>query len=177
MSSISFDVLAKLIIVLALALFCLAIVFIRFAVKTVPENKRVIVFRLGKSLGSRGPGIVTIVPGIDTAIWVDVQRTYRYRYTDLPTSDDQKMSFVITLEGKVVDPEKSVVNVPNLENALSKAIEAEIVELTRSKKSDELVDLGGWIEGRLKDVLYRAGRSWGFDVIELVVNDIRAICV
>jgi len=73
----------------------------------------------------------------------------------------------------VIDPEKSVLNVPNLENALSKVIETEIMDIARSKKSDELINLGGWIEGQLKDVLYRSSRSWGFDVIKLTIEDIQ----
>ncbi len=173
MPSISFDTLVKLILALALALFFLVIALVRSAVKTVPENKRVVIFRLGKSIGSHGPGIVTLIPVIDTAIWVDLQRTCHYRYSDLPTLDDQKITCAITLEGKVIDPEKSVVNVPDLENALSKAIEAEIMDIARSKKSDELVNLGSWIEDQLKYVLYRSSRSWGFDVIRLTVDDIR----
>jgi len=173
MPSISFDALVRLIFALALTLFFLVIALIRFAVKTVPENKRVVVFRLGRSIGSRGPGIVTIIPVIDSAIWVDLQRTYRRRYSDLPTSDNQKISCAITLEGKVIDPEKSVLNVPNLENALSKVIETETRDIARSKKSDKLINLGSWIEGQLKYVLYRSSRSWGFDVIRLTVDDIQ----
>jgi hypothetical protein len=105
MLSISFDNLAKLILAITLILICLTIAFIRFAVKTVPENKRVVVFRVGKCLGSRGPGI-----------------------------------------------------------------ETEILGITQSKRSDELIKVGSWIEGQLKDALYRSSRSWGFDVVKISVE-------
>lgn len=172
MSSITFDLLLKLIVVIALVLFFLATAFISFAVKIVPENKRVIVMRFGNFLGSRGPGIVTIFPIIDFAIWVDLQQTYRYKYSDVLTSDNQKISCAISLEGKVIDPEKSVLNVPNLENALSKVIETEMIDIARSKNSHELTQQRDWLEGQLKDVLYRSSRSWGFEVSELVIEDI-----
>jgi regulator of protease activity HflC (stomatin/prohibitin superfamily) len=173
MSSIFSDILLKLIVVIALALFFLVTAFISFAVKIVPENKRVVIMRFGKFLGSRGPGIVTIIPIIDFAIWVDLQQTYCYKYNNLLTSDNQKMSCAITLEGKVIDPEKSVLNVPNLENALSKVIETEMMDIARSKNSHELTQRRNWLEGRLKDVLYRSSKSWGFEVSKLVIDDIQ----
>ncbi len=173
MPSISSDVLIKFVIFTVLALFFLATGFIRLAIKIVPENKRVVIMRFGKILGSRGPGIVTIIPIIDSAIWIDLQKTFRYKYSDLPTSDNQKISYAVTLEGEVTDPEKSVLNVPNLENALSKVIETEIMSITRSKQSDELVQRRDWLEGQLKDVLYRSSRSWGFEVKGLIIDDIQ----
>lgn len=173
MSSIPSDILLKLIVVITLALFFLVTAFVSFAVKIVPENKRVIIMRFGKILGSRGPGIITIIPMIDLAIWVDLQQTYRYKYSNLPTSDNQKISCAITLEGKVFDPEKSVLNVPNLEGALSKVIETELVDIARSRNSHELTQRRNWLEGQLMDVLCRSSKSWGFEVSKLVIDDIQ----
>ena len=79
----------------------------------------------------------------------------------------------ITLEGKVTDPEKSVLNVPNLENALSEVIETEITDIARSKSSDELMQRRDWLESQLKDVLYRSSRVWGFEVRRLSIHDIQ----
>ena len=173
MSSISTDVLVKGGVVIGLALFFLATAFVRFSTKTVPENKRVVIMRFGKILGSQGPGIVTLIPIIDYAIWVDLQPIFHYKYANLPTSDNQKISCAITLEGKVTDPEKSVLNVPNLENALSEVIETEITDIARSKSSDELMQRRDWLESQLKDVLYRSSRVWGFEVRRLSIHDIQ----
>jgi len=173
MSSISTDVLVKVVVVIGLALFFLATAFVRFSTKIVPENKRVVIMRFGKILGSQGPGIVTLIPIIDYAIWVDLQPIFHYKYGNLPTSDNQKISCAITLEGKVTDPEKSVLNVPNLENALSEVIETEITDIARSKGSDELMQRRDWLESQLKDVLYRSSRVWGFEVRRLSIHDIQ----
>ena len=173
MSSISTDVLVKVAVVIGLALFFLATAFIRFSTTTVPENKRVVIMRFGKILGSHGPGIVTLIPIIDYVIWVDLQPTFHFKYNNLNTSDNQKISFAVTLEGKVTDPEKSVLNVPNLENALSKVIETEITDIAKSKSSDELRQQHDWLESRLRDVLYRSSRSWGFETSILSIHDIQ----
>ena len=173
MDDIAFEGLVKIITPFALASFFLVIAFIRFAVKTVPENKRVIVFRFGKSLGSQGPGIVTILPIIDLAIWVDLEKTYQFRYSNLLTSDNQLISCAVTLEGKVTDPEKSVLNVPNLENSLSKIIETKMIDIARSRRSDELIQRRDWLEDELKHVIYQSSRSWGSTVTQLSIDDIR----
>ncbi len=172
MSSISFDVVVKAAVIIGLALFFLTTAFVRFSTKIVPENKRVVMMRFGKTLGSHGPGIVTLIPMIDYAIWVDLQPTFHFEYGNLPTADHRQISCAVTLEGKVTDPEKSVLNVPNLENALSKVIETEITDIARSMNSDELRQRRDWLEGQLKDVLYRSSRGWGFEVRNLSVQEI-----
>ena len=100
MPSISTDALVKVVVVVCLALFFLATAFVRFSTKIVPENKRVVIMRFGKILGSQGPGIVTLIPIVDYAIWVDLQPTFHYKYGNLTTSDNQKISCAVTLEGK-----------------------------------------------------------------------------
>lgn len=58
---ITIDSLLKFIVAIAVVLFFFATAFISFDVKIVPENKRIVLFRTGKSLGARGPGIVTVL--------------------------------------------------------------------------------------------------------------------
>ena len=161
------------VVVIGLVAFFLVTAFISFAIKIVSENKRIVLFRAGRSLGSRGPGIVTIIPLIDMAAWVDLQQTYHFRYSSVPTSDNRKISFQVNLEGKIIDPEKSVLDVPNLKDALYKVIETEIIDIARGKKSDQFINLGSWLEDHLKDVVSRSSRLWGFDVIELTIDDVQ----
>ncbi len=167
------DMLLLFIFIIAATLFFLAIAFISFAVKIVPENKRVVIMRLGKVLGSRGPGIVIVLPIIDFAIWVELNKTYRLKYGNLLTRDQREISCVVVLDTKVTDPGKSVLNVPNLEIALAKVVETGIKDLIANKNSAELIQQRDWLEEQLKDVLQRSGRSWGFDITRLAIEDIQ----
>jgi len=54
-------------------LIILAIIFLASALKIVPEYKRLVVFRLGRCVGARGPGLVILIPFIDRAVSVDVR--------------------------------------------------------------------------------------------------------
>jgi regulator of protease activity HflC (stomatin/prohibitin superfamily) len=170
MPSISFNELMTLFFIVLVVLFIAAILVFNFGMKIVPENKRLVLFRLGKCVGSRGPGIVTVIPVIDRGVWVDVQMKFHYEFRDLPTTDGMRISYKITLEGKVTDAEKSVMNVPNLEVALSKVMETELGDIARSKDRNELVRLDTWTEDQLKDVLNRAARPWGFEVVKSMVE-------
>lgn len=167
------DAVLKLVCISTIAVFFIAIVLIRVSIKILPENKRVVMMRLGKIIGSRGPGIVLMIPFIDFAIWVDLQQAFHYKFSDVPTLDHRKITLAVALEGKVTDPEKSVLNVPNLENSLSKVIETEIIDIAGSKNRDELVQRRDWLEGQLKDVLYRSTKMWGFEVSRFVIDDIQ----
>jgi regulator of protease activity HflC (stomatin/prohibitin superfamily) len=162
----------KVAVVVCLIVFFVSTAFIRFSTLTVPENKRVIIMRFGKILGSRGPGLVTLIPLIDFAIWVDLQPTFHYKFDNLPMSDNHKISFSVSLEGYVMDPEKCVLNVPNLEDALSNVIGTELTVIAKSKSSDELRQKNEWLASQLKDVLYRISRSWGFEVNKLSIHEI-----
>ena len=150
-----------------------AIVFFQAGVKIVPEEKRIVVLRMGRSIGSRGPGLVTVIPLIDLVMWVNVQKKHHFSYVNLPTRDNRLASVVVDLEGKVFDPEKSVLNVPNLDNALLKLIETRVGDFISSKNSSELPNLKGRLEDELMDALRRSGRDWGFEAVKVQIDSIQ----
>jgi regulator of protease activity HflC (stomatin/prohibitin superfamily) len=53
------------------------LVFLSSAIKIVPEYKRLVVFRLGRCVGQRGPGLVLLIPFVDTAVRVDLREQVR----------------------------------------------------------------------------------------------------
>jgi regulator of protease activity HflC (stomatin/prohibitin superfamily) len=173
MPSIASETLPKFIAVAALALFFLAVAFLSSALKIVPDNKRIVLLRAGRSLGARGPGIVTVIPFLDLAVWVDLKPTFRFCYRDLPVFDRRRISCQVTLDASISDPEKSVLNVPNLENALYQVIETELIDIARVRDSDELVHQISWLEEQLRDALTRAGRSWGIEPVRVTIMDLQ----
>ena len=88
------------------------------AVKIVREYQRLVVFRLGKSIGQRGPGLVFLIPFVDRPSWVDL----REQYLEVPhqttiTKDNAGISVDFLIYWKVVDPVASVVQVQNFAGA------------------------------------------------------------
>lgn len=163
------------IFITAVVILVAAIVFFQAAIKIVPEEKRVVILRMGRIIGSRGPGLVIIIPVIDFVMWVDVQRKHHFSYINLPTRDNKLATVVVDLEGKVFDAEKSVLNIPNLYNALLKLIETRVGDFVSSKNSSELPNLTGYLEDELMDAVRRAGRDWGFEADKIQIDSIQIV--
>jgi regulator of protease activity HflC (stomatin/prohibitin superfamily) len=106
-------------IILPLILF-LIIVFplLYLAIKIVREYQRLVIFRLGRCIGDKGPGLVFLIPFIDVPVWVDL----RELFLEVPkqtciTKDNAPIDIDFLIYWKVVDPVASVIQVGNFAGA------------------------------------------------------------
>src|SRR5512144_1809108 len=93
-------------------------VFLSTAIRIVPEYRRLIVFRLGRSIGQKGPGLVLLIPIVDTAVSVDLREQVR----EIPhqvciTKDNVTISVDFLWYYKVLVAEDSILKVGNFEAA------------------------------------------------------------
>lgn len=167
--------LAWIIFVIVLIVFGATVIFFKASIKIVPEDKRIVVLRMGRSIGSRGPGLVTVIPIIDLVVLVDMQKKHHFSYVSLPTRDNRLVSLVVNLEGKIFDAEKSVLNVPNLDNALLNLIETRVGDFVSNKTSSDLPNLKGHLEDELLDALRRSGRDWGFEADKIQIDSVQIV--
>jgi regulator of protease activity HflC (stomatin/prohibitin superfamily) len=96
----------------------LLVVFFAAAIKIVPEYRRIVVFRLGRCIGAKGPGLVLLIPFVDRPITVDLREQVR----EIPaqqsiTQDNAPLSIDFLWYYKVFDPVQSVLQVQNFELA------------------------------------------------------------
>src|SRR5512134_2910857 len=101
-----------------IALVIVGISILSSAIKVVREYQRLIVFRLGKSIGQRGPGLVFLIPVVDKAIWVDL----REFFLEIPsqtciTKDNAPINIDFLIYFKVLNPEFSVIQVADFAGA------------------------------------------------------------
>lgn len=149
------------------------IIIIVGAIKIVPEDQRLVLFRMGRCIGIRGPGIVLLIPFIDRAVPVKLLNAFEYRLIDIPAIDNQYIACTVTLLGRITDPEKSIMNVPNLEQALLEVITREMTALAAEKPSPVLFTSAAWMEDSLKSAVSLASRNWGYEPSALKVTEIR----
>src|SRR5690606_14706858 len=88
------------------------------AIRIVPEYERIVIFRLGHSQGSRGPGLVFLIPFIDRGVKVDLREQVR----EIPhqtsiTQDNAAISVDFIWYYKVLDPTATVLQVGHFETA------------------------------------------------------------
>ncbi|MDW8226465.1 MAG: paraslipin, partial [Anaerolineales bacterium] len=99
-------------------LFFLLVIFLMNAIRIVPEYQRLVVFRLGRCVGQRGPGLILLIPLIDRAVRVDLREQVR----EIPhqtsiTKDNAPIAIDFVWYFKVLDPVASVIQVANFEQA------------------------------------------------------------
>ena len=99
-------------LVVAAVITIVALFALTRAVNVVREYQRIVLFRLGRCVGTRGPGLVLIIPVLDRKSWVDL----REKYLEIPhqtaiTQDNATISIDFIIFYKVVDAVMSVVQV------------------------------------------------------------------
>lgn len=148
-------------------------IFLLSALKVLKEYQRGVVFRLGKVIGLKGPGLIIVWPMIDTIRRVDL----RVVAMDVPPQD------VITLDNvsvrvnavvyfRVVDPKKAVLEVENYIYATSQLAQTNLRSVLGESSLDELLSQREDINSKLQDILDRMTDPWGIKVATVEVKHV-----
>ena len=159
-------------IALAIAVVLL-VLLVRAAVKIVREYQRVVLFRLGRSVGARGPGLVLIIPLVDRVVWVDL----RELYLEIPsqtaiTEDNANISLDFIVFYKVMDAVTSVLAVQNFagaaQNIAATTLRSVVGDMTLDDVLSKREQMNEWLRSKLDDVTER----WGVKVTNVEVREI-----
>ncbi|MGZ4280359.1 MAG: SPFH domain-containing protein, partial [Solirubrobacteraceae bacterium] len=108
------------VLVAVVIILVLAVAAAGASVRILREYERAVVFRLGRLVGGKGPGIVLLVPLIDRMVRVDLRTvTFEVPPQDVITRDNVPAKVNAVAYFRVVDPVKSVVEVERIRNATS----------------------------------------------------------
>jgi regulator of protease activity HflC (stomatin/prohibitin superfamily) len=155
-------------IVVVIALFILS-----RAIKIVREYQRVVLFRLGRALGTRGPGLVFIIPVFDRVTWVDL----RERYLEIPhqtaiTQDNAPISIDFIIFHKVVDPVMSVLQVQNFAGAAQNIAATILRSVVGDMMLDDVLSKRAEMNQVLQVKLDEVTERWGVKVTNVEVREI-----
>jgi regulator of protease activity HflC (stomatin/prohibitin superfamily) len=150
-----------------------AIVLVPNAIKIVREYKRLVVFRLGKCLGQRGPGWVWIIPFVDTVTWVDL----REQYLEVPhqttiTKDNAGIKVDFLIYWKVVDPVASVIQVQNFAGASQGIATTTLRAVIGDIMLDDVLAQREHINTVLRTKLDEVTERWGNKVTAVEIREI-----
>jgi regulator of protease activity HflC (stomatin/prohibitin superfamily) len=161
--------------VLAAGLFALlALVLLVMAVRIVPEYQRLVVFRLGRLIGGRGPGLVLLIPFVDRGVRADL----RERFFDVPpqttiTEDNAHLSIDFLVYSKVVDAVPSVLNVVDHEGASRGIAITTLRAVVGSMLLDDVLAKREEINERLREKLDEVTNRWGIKVTAVEIREIK----
>lgn len=151
----------------------LLFVFISSALKIVPEYQRLVVFRLGRVLGAKGPGLILLIPWIDRAVRVDLREQVR----EIPaqtsiTGDNAPISIDFLWFYKVFDPVQSVVQVGNFELAAQGIATTTLRAVIGGILLDGVLSEREKINVALRTRLDEVTERWGVKVTNVEIREI-----
>jgi len=157
------------IIILALA----AMGLIAMAVRIVPEYRRLVVFRMGRCVGARGPGIVLLIPFLDRGIVVDLREVF----FDVPpqtciTSDNASVSIDLLVYDKVIDPVRSVLEVEDFTGAARGLAITTLRAVVGSMNLDDVLSKRDEINQVLHEKLDVITDRWGIRVTAVEIREV-----
>jgi regulator of protease activity HflC (stomatin/prohibitin superfamily) len=151
----------------------LALVLLALAIRIVPEYQRLVVFRLGREIGAKGPGLVLLIPFVDRGVRVDLRETF----FDVPpqttiTADNAQLSIDFLVYSKVVDARPSVLNVEDYRGASRGLAITTLRAVVGSMLLDDVLARREEINSALREKLDEVTNRWGIKVTAVEIREI-----
>ncbi len=151
----------------------IVLVILAYSIRIVREYERAVVFRLGRLIGAKGPGIVIILPIIDRAVIIDL----RIHTVDVPrqkiiTKDNVEVSVDAVVYYRVADPIKAVLNVQNYNYAVTMLAQTTLRDVIGQSELDELLIHREEINKRLQVILDELTDPWGIKVTAVTIREV-----
>jgi regulator of protease activity HflC (stomatin/prohibitin superfamily) len=162
-----------LLVVIAIVLVA-AVVLAAVSIKVVREYQRVVLFRLGRASGARGPGLILINPITDRISWVDL----REQYLEIPhqtaiTQDNAAIAIDFIIFYKVLDPLTTVLAVQDFKgagiNIASTTLRSVVGDMSLDDVLSKREEMNDELRSKLDDVTER----WGVKVTNVEVREIK----
>jgi regulator of protease activity HflC (stomatin/prohibitin superfamily) len=135
------------------------------AIKILREYERGVVFRLGRLIGAKGPGLVLIIPGIDKLLRISLRTvTMDIPPQDVISRDNVSIKVNAVVYFRVMDPNKAVVEVENYLYATSQLAQTTLRSVVGQAELDELLSQREKINMTLQDILDKHTEPWGIKV-------------
>jgi regulator of protease activity HflC (stomatin/prohibitin superfamily) len=157
----------------AILAIVLAILFLSAAIKVLREYERGVVFRLGRVIDTKGPGLIIIIPIVDKLIRVSL----RLVAMDVPpqdviTRDNVSVKVNAVIYFRVMDPNNAVIEVENYLFATSQLAQTTLRSVCGQSELDELLSERDKINTTLQEILDKHTDPWGIKVSNVEVKHI-----
>src|SRR5213594_3517741 len=144
----------------------IVVVFLLSGLKVLREYERAVVFRLGRLVGARGPGLVYVIPGIEKALRIDLRTiTMDIPSQDVITKDNVSLKVNAVLYFRVIDSNRAVVEVENYLFATSQLAQTTLRSVCGEAQLDELL-------AEREKIIDQHTEPWGIKVVQVAVKHI-----
>ncbi|ABN69269.1 SPFH domain, Band 7 family protein [Staphylothermus marinus F1] len=155
-------------------LVIILLIFLAMSIKIVREYERAVIFRLGRLLGAKGPGLFFIIPFVDNFIKVDLRVTT----VDVPeqqiiTKDNVTVGVDAVVYYRVFDPVLAVTRVENYHYAVMMMAQTTLRDIIGQVELDDLLSRREEINKRLQAILDEVTDPWGIKVTAVTLKQVR----
>ena len=149
------------------------IVIVAYSIRIIREYQRAVVFRLGRLLGAKGPGLILLIPIIDRAVIVDL----RVVTLDVPkqkiiTMDNVTVDVDAVVYLRVNEPNNAVVKVNDYRLASSLLSQTTLRDLIGQTTFDDILSKREELNRRMQEILDAATDPWGVKVSSVAIRDV-----
>jgi len=150
-----------------------AVIILASAIKIVKEYERGVIFRLGRLVGARGPGLFLVIPLFESMVKIDL----RVAVFDIPpqeviTRDNVTTSVNAVVYYRVLDPEKAVTEVERYDYATSQIALTTMRSVIGQAELDELLSERDKLNKQLQKTIDEATDPWGIKVSAVEIKDV-----
>src|ERR1700716_793328 len=154
-------------------LIVLAAIFFPQTIRILREYERGVIFRLGKLLGIKGPGLIFLIPLVDRMVKMDLRVvTIDVARQEVMTRDNAPLTVDAVVYSRVVGPEAAVIKVENFLKATSLISQTTLRSVLGQAELDELLSQRDKINMRLQEIVDQQADPWGIKVTAVEVRDV-----
>lgn len=151
----------------------LGMIILPLMVRILREYERGVIFRLGKLLGTKGPGIIFLIPLVDRMVKMDLRVvTIDVSRQEMMTRDNVPVSVDAVVYFRVIDAEAAVVKVENFLKATSLMSQTTLRSVIGQSELDELLAHREMINQKLQEIVDRQTDPWGIKVTAVEIKDV-----
>jgi regulator of protease activity HflC (stomatin/prohibitin superfamily) len=165
-----------MIVALAVAVVCLvaaALVLAGASVRVLREYERGVVFRLGRVMNQRGPGLILLLPAIDRMVRVSLRTvTLTIPAQEIITRDNVPARVTAVAYYRVIDPRKSVLEIENVLRATSQIAQTTLRSVLGKAELDALLAEREQLNEHLQQIIDDQTEPWGVKVTTVEIKDV-----
>jgi len=158
---------------LIIPLVVVALFILSSAIKVLREYERGVIFRLGKLLGAKGPGIIFLIPIVDKIVKMDLRVvTIDVSKQEIMTKDNVPATVDAVVYFRVINPMDAVVKVENFWKATSLIAQTTLRSVLGQASLDDLLSQRDVINQKLQEIIDRQTEPWGIKVTAVEIKDV-----
>jgi regulator of protease activity HflC (stomatin/prohibitin superfamily) len=149
------------------------VLFLSASIKVLREYERGVIFRLGRLIAAKGPGLIILIPVVDKMVKVSLRTiVLDVPPQDVITSDNVSIKVNAVVYFRVIEPEKAIVQVENYLAATSQISQTTLRSVLGQSELDDLLSQREKINQRLQQIIDSQTEPWGVKVSNVEVKQI-----